>query len=87
MISKKTLAWDRLRAKLKKEFADKGITYCEMCGRNDYLSFAHRIKRRYITDEQELRTVALLCMDNPDGQGCHSILEYGDKQVMFDTST
>ena len=31
--------------------------------------------------------VALLCMDNPDGKGCHNKLEYGPKDVMYDTIT
>lgn len=58
-----------------------------MCGRTNYLSFAHRLKRRFITTDEELQIVALLCMDNPDGKGCHNKLEYGPKQVMFDTIT
>lgn len=83
---KKTKQWDKVRAELKKEFYDKGIISCEICGYADALSFAHRVKRRYIAkdDEAELRCVALLCMDIGTHKGCHNLLEYGDKQVMFD---
>lgn len=84
---KKTQQWDRVRASLKREFAEKGITYCEICGKSDYLSFAHRLKRRYITDEDELRMVALLCMDSPNGKGCHTLLEHGRSEVMFEVIT
>ena len=58
-----------------------------MCGRTNYLSFAHRLKRRFITTDEELEIVALLCMDNPDGKGCHNKLEHGPKDVMFSTIT
>lgn len=85
--SKKVDAWAKVRAELKKEFYDKGITQCEGCGFGTALSFAHRLKRRYITDETELRQVALLCMDIGEHRGCHNRLEHGDKQVMYDTIT
>lgn len=75
------------RQKLKKRFFEMGITACEMCGRTDYLSFAHRLKRRFITDERELEMVALLCMDNPNGRGCHNRLEHSSHQEMFDRIT
>lgn len=76
--SKKVDAWSRLRAKLKIEFAEMNVTRCEMCNADNFLSFAHRLKRRFITTDEELRQVALLCIP------CHEKLEYGDKQVMFD---
>lgn len=79
--------WNKARARCKKRFEAAGITYCQECGRHDYLSFAHRVKRRFITDEAELEVVALLCMSNPDAIGCHNRLEIGDKQVMYDTVT
>src|SRR5688572_30811423 len=75
--------WNRTRAKLKKKFLALGITRCQMCGRTDYLSFAHRLKRRFIGTQEELEIVALLCMDNPDSKGCHNKLEHGPKNVMF----
>ena len=82
--SKKVDAWSRVRAELKKEFYEKQIVSCELCGYSDALSFAHRLKRRFITDEVELRQVALLCMDIGTHRGCHNQLEHGDKQVMYD---
>lgn len=74
---KKATKWDRVRAELKKEFEAKGIVTCEICGRSDYLSFAHRLKRRFITDEEELRQVALLCEKH------HANLEYGGHDRMY----
>lgn len=70
---KKTLEWYKARAELKKEFERMGITACELrlkgCTSNFALSFAHRIKRRFITTEQELKIVALACLN------CHNIIE------------
>src|SRR5215207_2360480 len=79
--------WTRIRKKVKTQFEKRGITRCQMCGRADYLSFAHRLKRRFITTDEELAIVALLCMDNPEARGCHNKLEHGPKQVMFETIT
>lgn len=36
---------------LRKLFHDKGITTCEICGENFFLSFAHRHKRRWYYDK------------------------------------
>jgi hypothetical protein len=83
----KASVWNRVRAKLKKKFLAAGITFCEMCGRHDYLSFAHRYKRRFITDETELEMVALLCMDGPDWKGCHNKLEHSPHETMYKTIT
>ena len=83
----KTAIWNKVRSQLKKEFSAKGIEFCEMCGRRDYLSFAHRLKRRFITDEVELKMVALLCMSNPDGIGCHNELEHSSHEKMFEEIT
>jgi phage terminase large subunit GpA-like protein len=63
---KKVKAWDDTRRKLKREFFKNGIVRCEMCGSSEMLSFAHRRKRRFITDEKELATVALLCLRHHD---------------------
>jgi hypothetical protein len=79
--------WAYTRSKLKKKFAAIGITCCEMCGRHERPSFAHRLKRRYITTREELETVAVLCMDGPYGKGCHTKLEHSPKEVMYDTIT
>lgn len=83
--SKKVDEWNKVRAELKKEFEALGIVQCEMCGTSDFLSFAHRVKRRKITTPEELRMVALLCMDSPRGQGCHNKLEFSPPDVMYDT--
>jgi hypothetical protein len=92
-----TKTWNRVRAKIKKDFEQRQIMSCERCGNPNFLSFAHRLKRRYITTEEELSMVALLCMTGgnkpkkfEDGRtltGCHEILEYGPKDEMFDTIT
>ncbi len=84
---KKVAEWDKVRAQLKTDFESRGITSCEICGRTSYLSFAHRLKRRKITDSTELRVVALLCMDSPDGTGCHNRLEFGPPDVMYEVIT
>ena len=83
----KQAVWNRVRRKKKQQFSEAGIEWCQMCGRHDYLSFAHRVKRREITDERELGIVALLCMSNADQEGCHDKLEYGPKDVMYQTVT
>lgn len=64
----KTRAWESLRRILKREFAAKGVTRCEMCGTDNYLSFAHAQKRRKL-NEAGLRVVALLCLR------CHDRIE------------
>lgn len=68
-FGKKGQAWNRVRTKVKKKFFDSGITRCEMCGTDNFLSFAHRLKRRFITNDEELATVALLCIP------CHEKVE------------
>lgn len=65
-IGKKARAWAKVRAQLKREFEAVGITRCEVCGTSDNLGFAHRLKRRHITTEAELRIVALLCNRDHD---------------------
>lgn len=80
--------WTKIRAGLKRDFERAGVTYCQMCGSHSGgtlgLSFAHRVKRRFIAsdDEAEKRTVALLCT-----YPCHNKLEVGSKKVMYDTVT
>lgn len=69
--SKKVDAWAKVRAEIKAEFAEMGVTRCEVCGTDGFLGFAHRYKRRHITDDAELRVVALLCVT------CHEKVEYG----------
>ncbi|NCU42431.1 MAG: hypothetical protein EOM19_06990 [Candidatus Moranbacteria bacterium] len=71
--------WDNIRKSLKKEFEEKGITRCEICGSDWNLSFAHKEKRRKyysrIKGEEERKLgdfneVLLLCTDK-----CHRKIE------------
>lgn len=78
---KKSLAWDRTRAKLKRQFFEMNIVRCEKCGSGFNLSFAHRLKRRFITDEAELMTVALLCVP------CHTGIEHSGHERMYKAIT
>jgi hypothetical protein len=72
-----TKLWEKERAKLKKEFEEKGICYCELgfddCFRNNFLGFAHRHKRIFYRSSPELlgdfNQVILAC------QNCHDIIE------------
>ena len=63
--------WNALRPKLKAKFAAMNVTSCEVCGSTFALSFAHRVKRRFIHTDAELATVALLCAEH------HHAIEYG----------
>lgn len=74
--------WTRIRQKLKTEFLRKGITVCEMCGGSFGLGFAHRYKRRFLTTDEEKRTVILCC------QICHRQLDEGmSHEQMYETVT
>lgn len=81
-VGKMTLKWNRARAELKKGFENAGITRCELqisrCWRDNGLTFAHRVKRRFIRDEVELRMVCLACIS------CHSIIEAMSHEEMFE---
>lgn len=72
-VGKKTREWDTVRADLKKRFAAAGITECELkrpgCWRNNGLGFAHSLKRRNITNPENLREVVLAC------NVCHDQIE------------
>lgn len=61
----KTAAWENVRRKLKVAFERAGITRCETCGGTFALSFAHDRKRREITTDEQLYTVAL-CAQHHD---------------------
>ena len=67
----KVKQWGAVRKELKKEFAEAGITACEIgligCTYKWYLSFAHTVKRRYVKD---LKRVVLACLN------CHHKVEY-----------
>jgi hypothetical protein len=72
--------WERTRADLKKEFAARGIVTCELrlpgCLVDDQLSFMHRVKRRFVTTDEEMRTVILSCVP------CHTVYELGGHERM-----
>lgn len=78
---KKSAIWDRVRASLKLQFSEWGIQSCEVCGGTFALSFAHRLKRRLITDDAEMRMVALLCHKH------HEELEFSGHDNMFQKIT
>jgi hypothetical protein len=78
---KKSQAWDRARAKLKVLFERADVTTCEICGGTFGLSFAHRLKRRFITTPEELLTVALLCQTH------HNELEVLPHSEMYERIT
>jgi hypothetical protein len=63
--------WERYRRRLKVIYAEKGIQKCELCGTTNFLSFAHRNKRRN-TSVEELGSfyhTLLLCIP------CHQRIE------------
>lgn len=78
---KKSAKWDAVRASLKIEFERMGVTRCELCFGTFGLGFAHRMKRRFITDDDELRMVCLLCTS------CHEKIEFSGHEAMFEAIT
>jgi len=64
-IGKKGKAWAKARIALKKEFEEKGITFCEICSSNFALSFHHRNKRSK-NDKHIFKNVLLLCAKHHD---------------------
>ncbi len=76
---KKTIEWDRCRAKLKIRFAAVHLITCEFryagCWKYNGLTFAHIKKRRNLRPE-ELEIVALACLN------CHGILELMKEEQM-----
>jgi hypothetical protein len=70
---KKTAQWEKVRAELKKECLQAGVTWCELridgCQGTQFLSFAHSKKRRNITTDEGIREACLAC------QSCHSKVE------------
>jgi hypothetical protein len=71
------MRWEAARRQLKVKFERTGVTRCEVCNAAFPLGFAHRLKRRLITTDDELMTVALLC--NP----CHERIEFSGHEQMF----
>jgi hypothetical protein len=78
---RKTKAWDKTRASLKKEFFDKGITTCQLrydgCWVWNGLGFAHSKRRRLIVGD-EISECILAC------NFCHKIL---DEKSHLETET
>jgi hypothetical protein len=70
---KRTKAWNAARPKLKAEYLERGITYCEVglpnCTGTYNLSFAHRYKRRDPRCEHSFEGTLLCCIP------CHTVLE------------
>lgn len=79
-FKKKPNSWDKIRAGLKQEFYAAGITTCELgftgCFRDNYLGFAHSLKRRNANTPELMREVILTC--GP----CHDILESMGEEKM-----
>lgn len=69
--------WRRRWPKLKRAFERDGITRCERCGSDYFLTPAHSLKRRHITNETQMDEVALLC------QPCHETLELSGEAKMY----
>lgn len=75
-IKRKPTPWDTVRAKLKLRFATVGITRCEECGTDNFLGFAHAVKRWDLKKDAEIgapehiKTVVLLC-----NEPCHLRVE------------
>jgi len=70
----RTQEWNKARAKLKKEYEEKGITQCELrfngCWMDNTLSFAHRYKRNDPRCEHTFNGTLLVCIP------CHNVIEY-----------
>ena len=68
--------------KLKRLYQDAGVVRCELCGANDFLSFAHRHKRIAYYGLPEMlaqwNQTLLLCVP------CHQKLEQ-DKELTIKT--
>lgn len=89
-IGKKGAEWNRVRARLKKQFFNNNITFCEICGSSFGLSLAHRVKRRFITDDEEMFKVALICIKDhdaierlPPNEMFHIVNEIIEKREQF----
>lgn len=61
-LGKKGKANQKNNRELKKIFTELNIDFCEVCGTRDGLTYAHSKKRRFITDDQSMKEVALLCL-------------------------
>ena len=72
-VGKKVKAWNKARTNLKKEYEEKGITFCELrlkgCKGNSFLGFAHRYKRTDPRCEHIYKETLLACVV------CHDLIE------------
>ena len=85
---RRTKAWNKDRANLKKIYEEKGITTCELnfagCWVNNALSFAHKHKRSFYWSKPELlgtfEETILACIP------CHNVIEHNPEltKAMFD---
>ena len=70
---RRTREWEKVRRQLKCKFVGMGVTTCELqlpgCMFDNGLGFAHALKRRHITTDEDMRRVALLC------NNCHNAIE------------
>jgi hypothetical protein len=77
---KKTREWNRVRRQLKCQFVGMGVTTCELnlpgCMVDNGLGFAHALKRRHITNDEDMRRVILAC------NFCHNVLELNGEAKM-----
>ena len=73
-IGKKGREWENARRKLKKIYYAKEITTCELmfegCFASNFLSFAHRYKRRDPRCKHTFEQTILACIN------CHNKIEY-----------
>jgi nitrate reductase NapAB chaperone NapD len=64
-IGKRGVMSQKANKILKQKFLNAGITTCEVCGSTEWLTFAHREKRRNMNTIEELsdiNNVLLLCI-------------------------
>jgi 5-methylcytosine-specific restriction endonuclease McrA len=70
----KRTEWNKEANKiLKDKFEGAGITFCEVCGSTNFLTYAHKLKRRHMNSVEELsdiNNVLLLCVT------CHQKQEF-----------
>lgn len=66
--------WNRVRKDLELRFFRAGIVRCELgleeCTKDNFLGFAHRLKRKNIKTIDELEFCILSCTN------CHTAIEY-----------
>jgi 5-methylcytosine-specific restriction endonuclease McrA len=74
-LGKKGWAWEKVKRQIKPKFQAAGITVCEICGGDYFLTFAHARKRRNLK-KGELSVCALLCRE------CHDKVEIMQEKDM-----